>query len=296
MGIIDCHVHLYPDEINRDPAGWAAENGEGRWAALSTRRRRDGRPVQTFPTVDGLLSSMDAAGIERAVLLGWYWERPANCIRQNRFFAACVRAHPGRLSAFAALHPAAGRDATLAEAQRARESGLAGFGEIFPAAQGYSADNPVLGEVLAFAGEIGFPVTFHATDPDGPRYPGRLETPPDDFLRLARGFPSTSFILAHWGGLLPLRAAEAAGFRNLFYDTSASPLLYDSGIWRRFLDAAGTDRVLFGSDFPLNLYPKNDPQPSWLRLVAEVRGAGLDDAALGALLRGNALRLVGESS
>src|SRR5258708_5237237 len=113
--IIDAHVHLYPAEVKRDPAGWAAAHGEAHWALLCTRRRKDGRPVQTLPTVDQLLTAMDAAGVERAVLLGWYWENPSTCAWQNRFYAECVRAHPDRLSAFATLHPAADRTVVLDE-------------------------------------------------------------------------------------------------------------------------------------------------------------------------------------
>jgi predicted TIM-barrel fold metal-dependent hydrolase len=294
MGIIDSHVHLYPPEMNRDPEGWAAANGEARWSRLCARRRGDGRPVQAFPAVDGMLALMDESGIERVVLMGWYWERPESCSRQNRFFAECVRAHPDRLAGFAALHPAAGREGTLAEMRRAREEGLSGIGEMFPAAQGFSAADPVFREALAEAGKLRLPATLHATDPDGPAYPGRLGTPDGDFLRLARDFPSTVLILAHWGGMLPLRSPEAAALPNLRYDTAASPLLYDGGVWRDFVGKVGPDRVLFGSDFPLNLYPGRDPGPSWTRLVAEVRESGLDEAALSAVLRGNAEGLARE--
>ncbi|HWL17495.1 MAG TPA: amidohydrolase, partial [Opitutus sp.] len=134
--IVDAHVHLYPAEVDRDPAGWAAARGEKHWALLCTRRRRDGRPVQSLPTLDALLRAMDDAHVERAVLLGWYWEKPDTCVWQNRFYADCVRAHPQRLAAFATLHPAAGREQTLAEIRRARDDGLIGLGELSPHSQG----------------------------------------------------------------------------------------------------------------------------------------------------------------
>src|SRR5687768_5718736 len=140
--IIDAHVHLYPEEVDLDPAGWAARTGERHWAVLCTRKRRNRRPVQTLPTVDALLEAMDAADVARAVLLGWYWEKPETCAWQNRFYAACVRTHPDRLSAFATLHPGAGRDATLAELARAREEGLIGIGELSPHSQVYAVDDP----------------------------------------------------------------------------------------------------------------------------------------------------------
>ena len=129
MPTIDAHVHLYLPETNRDPAAWAVRQGEGHWATLCTRRRGDGHPVQGFPSVGELLREMDQAGIERSILLGWYWEKHATCVEQNKFYAACIRAHPDRLSAFATVHPAAG-EAALAEVQRARDDGLIGLGEL----------------------------------------------------------------------------------------------------------------------------------------------------------------------
>jgi predicted TIM-barrel fold metal-dependent hydrolase len=92
---------------------------------------------------------------------------------------------------------------------------------------------------------------------------------------LARRFPATHFILAHWGGMLPIAepSVTAAILPNVFYDTAASPLLYDAAVWKRALPAFGSDRVLFGSDFPLNLYPKLDQEPGLVRFVNEAKAA-----------------------
>lgn len=291
MPIIDAHMHLYPPEVDRAPAEWAEAQGERHWAVLCTRKRRDGRPVQTLPTVEQLLAAMDAAGVERGVLLGWYWEKPETCGWQNRFYAECVRAHPDRLSAFATLHPAAGREAVLDEVRRARGEGLRGLGELSPHSQGFGVDDAVFGAALELAGELGMPVNLHVTDPESRPFPGRVETPAEDFLRLARAFPRTTFVLAHWGGLWPLRQAgtELRGLRNVFYDTAASPLTYDPGVWRRMVEAVGADRVLFGSDFPLNLYPKLDEMPGLVRFVAEAQAAEAGEG----VMSGNARRVLG---
>lgn len=288
--IIDAHVHLYPAEVARDPTAWAAAVGERHWALLCTRRRRDGRPVQTFPSIEELLREMDTAGISRAVLLGWYWANPATCAWQNRFYADCIRAHPDRLSAFATVQPMAGRETALAEVRRAHGEGLIGVGELSPHSQGVAIDDAALGDVLRLAGELHMAVNLHVSDPVGRDYPGRGETPLADFVRLARAFPRTNFILAHWGGLLPLvvPGANPATLPNVFYDTAASPLLYDAGMWPRALTGCGGERVLFGSDFPLNLYPKLDGLPGMTRLVAEARAGGADAGVMG----GNAARLL----
>ena len=163
--VIDAHVHLYPPEVGLNPETWALGAGEPHWALLCARRRRDGRPVQSLPSVDELLRTMDAAGVGRAVLLGWYWERAETCAWQNRFYAECVHSHPDRLLAFATVHPAAGREETLAEVRRASDAGLVGLGELSPHSQHYALDDWVFADVLTLAGELGLPVNLHVTDP-----------------------------------------------------------------------------------------------------------------------------------
>jgi hypothetical protein len=197
--------------------------------------------------------------------------------------------HPDRMSAFATLHPAAGREATLAEIRRARDDGLIGIGELSPHSQVFPIDDPVFADALLLAGELQMPVNLHVTDPASRPFVGRIETPLLDFARLARDFPHTTFILAHWGGMLPLVDAGVLALPNVYYDTAASPLLYDAGVWPRALAAFGRERVLFGSDFPLNLYPKLDDAPGLVRLVREAGAGGADASVLG----GNAARLLG---
>ena len=287
MRVIDAHVHLYPPEAGREPTGWAAARGEAHWAVLCTRRRQDGRPVQGFPGVDGLLRAMDAAGVGRAVLLGWYWENHATCVEQNRFYAGCVRAHPDRLGACATVHPAAGA-AALAEMRRVRDEGFVGLGELSPHSQHFDLGDPFWREVLALAGELKLPVNLHVTDPAGREYPGRVATPLEDFRGMALAFPGTVFVLAHWGGGLAA-AREFAGLANVYYDTAASPLLYRAGDVPGLLAALPVDKVLFGSDYPLTLYPAVESAPELGRILGELRAAGATDGLLG----GNAARLFG---
>lgn len=289
MPIIDAHVHLYPPEVNRDPVGWAAAWGESHWATLCTRQRKDGNKVQLFPSVDGLLRDMDAAGIERSILLGWYWEKPESCAMHNRFYAEWVRAHPDRLSAFATVHPAAG-DAALEEVRRAQGEGLIGLGELSPHSQSIALTDPTWRAIMALAGELKLPVNLHVTDPQSKRFPGRVETPPADFIGLAREFPATNFILAHWGGGLAFDSKNRA-LKNIYYDTAASPLMYGSEVWRRAVDAVGVERIVFGSDNPLRLYPKIETGTGLGALVQEAKAA-LSGHELKIVLGGNAAKLL----
>lgn len=291
MGRIDCHVHLYPPDVNSAPAPWAAAHGETHWALLCARTRKSGRPVQGFPTVDELLRAMDGAGVERVILQGWYWEKHDTCVLQNRFYADCLRLHPDRISAAAVFHPGAGAAAITEEIAWAKDHGFCGLGELSPHSQLFSVSDPVWNSALRQAGELNLPVMLHVTEPEGRGYPGRVPTPLDDFVRMAKEYPATTFVLAHWGARIisdPALGSEVAKFRNVFYDTAASPLLYGAEIFREVLNITGPDRVLFGSDYPLVLFPSREADPSIASFVQFTRVAGLSSGEETALFEQNA--------
>lgn len=266
MPRIDHHVHLYPDELNRDPARWAAAHAEPHWAGLCLRRRANGSPVQDFPSVGQLLHALDAAGLERAVLLGWYWENADTCRWHNRAMAAWVRAHPDRLSAFAALQPAAPAERIEQELALAREEGLCGLGELSPHSVGARCDSPGMQAALALAEAWSWPVNIHVTDPRGRSYPGKIETPAEDFCTLARTWPRVRFTLAHWAGGHDLRSHP-----NVWVDTAAAPLIYGDEAWAMRGQSVRADQILFGSDYPLRLYRDADAATGLARFTAEAR-------------------------
>jgi predicted TIM-barrel fold metal-dependent hydrolase len=225
---------------------------------------------------------MDSAGVGRAVLLGWYWENHATCAEHNNFYLSCLKAYPTRFAAFATLHPAAGV-AALDEVRRAAGEGFCGLGELSPHSQHVPLQDPVWRKVLALAGDLKLPVNLHVTDPHSKPYPGRVKTPLAAFRAWAKEFPQTNFILAHWGGGLAFEG-ETLALPNVCFDTAASPLLYGPDVWAK----APAGRVLFGSDYPLVLYPRTGPVPEIAGMVKEAQQAGADDALLG----GNAAALL----
>ena len=247
---------------------WAEAHKEPLWAALCTRKRKDGSAVQGFPAMSELLRDMNAAGIRKAVLLGWYWQNHATCVEHNKFYASCIKAYPGRFSAFATVHPGAGQ-AALDEIKRARDLGFAGLGELSPHSQGVPLDDPIWRKILTLAGELKLPVNLHVTDPNSASYAHRIDTPLADFLTMAEDFPATKFILAHWGGGLAW-SKRALALPNIWFDTAASPLLYGLEVWKK----AAPGRVLFGSDYPLVLYPKLGAQPDFAGIVHAAEAAG----------------------
>jgi len=256
--IIDSHVHLYPTQINKDPVTWGGKNLEPLWVLLSTRKRKDGSPVQLFPNPKELLLAMDDAGIEHSILMGWYWETARACEIQNTFYKKCIKKYSDRFSAFGAVHLKSKQ--LKASIIQLKEDGFIGLGELSPHAQGVNIKNKGFTELLNTAAELRMPVNFHVSDPDSNRYPGYVETPLEDFVFLIKRFPETTFILAHAGGLLPAKHPEIRSYKNVYYDTAALPLLYDSSLWPLYLKSIDSERILFGSDYPLRLYPMKTKQ------------------------------------
>jgi predicted TIM-barrel fold metal-dependent hydrolase len=290
--IIDCHQHRYTDEVLADPTGWAEVRGEHKWLALHVDRKR-GRKC-ALPTRDNLLADMDAAGIDRAVLLGWYWENAETCEEQNGWFRGWLRESPDRLSAFAAVQPRAG-DEALDSVRRAFDDGFSGIGEVFPAAQGFSNEDPVWMGILELAGEAGRPVTMHVTEPAGHRYAGKISAPLSDYERLAERFPEVKFIFAHWGGGLPffeLNRACRNSLRNVSYDTAASPLLYDQRVFKIAVELVGAEKILWGSDYPLPLYRDCGSGEGLIRFIGEAKSAGLAKGEMDRVFGGNASELL----
>lgn len=291
--LIDAHVHIYPAEVSADPAAWARVRNEPLWGALVTPNPAR-RVKQGWADCERLLRDMDAAGIERSILLGWYWERQETCEWHNRYYLECVRTHPDRLSAFATVQ-ANTIDAALREMEWAADNGFIGLGELCPRAFGASLAHPDWMRVFDCAARKGWPVNLHVTDPAGRPYEGRVETPLEEFVQLATELPDLRIILAHWGGGLLFHEFNRHCRRvlaNVCYDTAASPLSYDGEIYARAVATVGADRILFGSDYPLLVFPPDQTEPDLRRLVAGVRACGLPSGARSAVLGGNASRLL----
>lgn len=290
MRIIDAHVHLYPPEVNADPVNWARGAGESHWGTLCTRRRNDGRAVQGFPSVEELLRDMDEAGIAEAVLLAWYWETAEACLRQNDFYAEVAARHGDRLRVCAAWHP----DLATTVVQSWRDQGFVGIGELSPHSIGLVADAR-WHELFAAAGAAGLPVNLHVTDPRSRSFPGKVDTPLMDFLGWARAHPSTTFVLAHGGGRMPWFKPEVLRIPNVVFDLAAFPLLYPPPGLDAWLAQCGPAKLLWGSDHPLDLYPRShDSGKSGLRRWCEEwTDTGFGDEVLAAVMGGNAQRIYG---
>lgn len=295
--IIDAHIHHYPPEIAADLSRWGREQGEPHWNRLMASVDPRGRPLQTWPSLEQLRRDMERAGIARAVLMGWYWENPDTCGWHNAHYQSILRAQPDTFYAFASVQPAAGMQA-VENARKALDCGMSGIGECFPAAQGFAMDNKAWEAICELAAERHVPVCLHVPEPAGHPNPGRVDVDLQSYVELAAKFPGTNFIFAHWGGGLPFFERNRYCRRrlaNVTYDSAASPLLYDKRIWRTVCDLVGPEKMIFGSDYPLRLYPRQEAAAGFDQILAEATQSDLTTEEWELISSRNISRLLGIS-
>ena len=242
---IDAHTHLFP------PAQVAAR------AAIVDR---DFGFAEIYADAGAELAEADAlraalreGEFDTAVALGFAFAEEREISEQNEYLLAEAAASPDEIVPFATLNLAL--PSWEAEASRAISAGARGFGELRPRTQGWDPLSGAALRLAAIAKDAGLPLLWHASEPVGHEYPGKWGgASPRELIDVATESPEVTMIGAHLGagasfylGMPEVRAATP----NLVFDTAAAGLLYDSESIARLVEAAGAERVIFGSDFPL---------------------------------------------
>lgn len=289
MKIIDAHTHFYPDFAAKAPEEWAESANEPYWGKL-VGKRADGRlSLQGFPDEKKFLSDMDDAGIEIAIIQGWYWETSATCAIMNAEISKLVKRHPDRLKAFAAVQ-IADAASTAKILDGARDGGFCGIGEIHDGVQKFSFYGSEFESFAAKAAEYKLPVCVHLTEETPRQYPGKCATDNCAALEAARRLPEVDFIFAHWcGGRIFESRAETEKLNNAYFDSAASPLMYDDSAWAK--GCAMRERAIFGSDYPIRLYPRKFKTEE-LRTITESAKLHVPEAARDEFFHTNIEKLI----
>ena len=290
--IVDAHTHYFAPEAARNPESFAQKHKEPHWLELVLPNGKAG--LQGWASPEDMLEEMNKASVDQAVLLGWYWENSETCRMQNEWNAQLVKEFPGRFIAFASYH--ADAQSPIDELKWCLDNGFQGIGECHPRVQGTDLKSANWRACLAFACDNGWPVNFHVTEQVGHEYPGRVPTPYEEFHWLAREFPELKIILSHAGGLFPffeLNPKVRMDLKNVFYDLAACPLLYDSTLYQKLIDLVGYEKVLWGTDFPLRIFPAIQTKPDFSLFQEELLSAThLNPTQREAIFGGNLLSLL----
>lgn len=277
--ILDFHTHIFPPEVKGERQAYLGRD--------PTFAEMYSDPRASIATAEQLLESMEQAQVAGSVVLGFAWRDPALCRWHNDYLLESAARSGGRLIPFCTLQPAAG-EAALREAERCAQGGARGLGELRPASQGYDLAHGPAAQLLAEAARRHrLLLLFHVSEPVGHGYPGKEGLSPAELYRFLCCHPEVTVVAAHWGGGLPFYALMpevAQALANTYFDTAATPLLYQRQVFPLAAQLVGAQRILFGSDYPL-LSQKRQRQA--------IDEADLADGVKALILGGNAWRILG---
>ena len=276
--IIDCHTHIFPKEMRKDRESYC-EKDHGFSALYKNLQAR-------MVGAEELIASMDRSGVDRSAVCGFSWSNPDLCAQHNEYLLESASRFPNRLVAFISL-PWADPDRSETELKEGIQGGAKGVGEAaFYDRELTPCELDGMGSILTWMEQRRIPLLLHTNETLGHSYPGKGRTPLERFYELVLRFPRLPIVLAHWGGGLPfyeLMPEVMKAMTYVYYDTAASPFLYAKRIYPIVCKIVGSEKILFGSDFPL-LPPE--------RYFEEVTESGLEKEDQEKILGLNFLKLL----
>jgi aminocarboxymuconate-semialdehyde decarboxylase len=304
----------------REAADAAAERASFSAASIAANQAQIGRVWPQLTSVARRLADLDAIGVDIQLVgpmpMHRYWAEPDLAAKLATVTNEAVAAHcadgAGRLLGLGTLplqHPAL----ALRELERVvSELGLKGV-SVSTNVDGRELADPAFDPVWETAAGLGAVVFIH---PWGCSLGSRLGTrflgntfgqPAETALALSHlifdgtldRHPRLKLLAAHGGGFLPTyigrsdhaweQRPDARGcaqppssyLRRIWYDA----LVYTPQALRHLIEAAGSDKVVLGTDYPFDM-GVTDP-------VERATAAGLPASDLTAILSGNAAALLG---
>ncbi len=219
-------------------------------------------------TVDMMITSMDSAGVDKAVVVGVDAETTFSYKVSNDAVYNAVQESNGRLIGFAGVDPHKGRLA-LKELERAiDELNLKGL-KLMPHLHMLNPNDPKMYPIYELAQELNIPVLFHT----GTQFHAGTKIKyckPIDIDDIAIDFPELRLIIAHFGypwyeeALAVVRRNE-----NVYFNIAGWSPKYIPEIVIKQMNSILSDKVLFGTDFPLMNYPRVIEELKQLNLKAK---------------------------
>ena len=228
--VIDAHCHIYPDKIALKAAGATDKFydvhgfGDGTLGMLMTEGKKAGCDhfiVQSVATTPKQVSSI------------------------NNFIAREVEAHPGLLTGLGTLHPES--EDISADVDEIVSLGLHGV-KLHPDIQGFKIDDYRCLKIYECCERAHLPILMHTGDS---RYDN---SNPNRLIPILNIYTDLIVIGAHFGGwsIWEEASKKLCGIPNLYVDCSSTFFwIKDDKIIKEMIARYGTDRVLFGTDYPM---------------------------------------------
>ena len=263
MIISDTHAHIFPEKIARaavTATGHFYENVEcGKHVSMADMTRHGG-------TVAELVTEGRKAGIGRFLVFSTA-TTPHQVESVNNFIARECALHGGAASeaVLPAEDSADSRDADVSqdpvfvgagtmhidypdfekELDRAKELGLKGI-KLHPDIQRFALDDERILPLYGLLGERNMFLIAHTGD-----YRYRYSNP-DKMAKIAKLFPKTKFIAAHFGGWGEWEKARGIlALDNVWVDTSSTWAFTGAEAMKKAFESFDRSHIFFGSDYPM---------------------------------------------
>ena len=229
--IVNSHAHIYPDKVAKP--------------VEDVISKRFG-PLYSSFKVSSLLEDMEKFGIETTV--GFCMADRPRVVEASNNFVISLLNHE-KIVPFGTILP--DFEGYKQETQRLKRNGVKGikFSSIFQNL--YPDEERMLGIYQELGEDI--IVYFHAGEDLG-RPPEEAHTTPQRLARVLKLFPKLKVVAAHFGGLHMLEEVKKHLLgKELYFDTVWTPGFagLDKKEMALFIQKHGSQKVLFGTDFPI---------------------------------------------
>ncbi len=277
--LIDFHTHIFHTMVQKERENFFLKEPEFKLLYNS--------PKSEIVGVESLIKMMDEQNVKLSVVFGFPWRNDNFARENNDYIIQSVAKYPDRLKGFACFDVFS--KGAPEEAKRCLNAGLAGIGELAFYLSGID-DKAIfhLEPIMKILRDFGnLPCMIHTNEPVGHQYPGKTPVTLEQIYNLAKVFPDNKLIFAHWGGGIffynIMKKNVKTVLKNVWFDTAASPYLYDPSIYKLAADAGMIDKVLLGTDFPL-LKPD--------RYIKDIEKSGISNIDKEKILMKNANSLI----
>ena len=227
--IIDAHCHIYPDKIAQKAAAATCEFYGGLGSTL------DG-------TVSTLSKEAEVAGIEHCIVQS-VATTPKQVSSINNFIADSVAKSEGKFTGLGTLHPDS--ENVEADVNEIINLGLKGV-KLHPDIQKFKIDDYRMLKIYELC-EGRLPILMHTGD-----YRYDLSNP-NRIVPILEIYKELTVIGAHFGGWSVWEEAtqKLSKYKNFYVDCSSSLYAITAEKAKELIMEYGTDRVLFGTDYPM---------------------------------------------
>lgn len=229
--IVDFHTHIFPEKI-------AA-------ATIEQLEQKSGLKAATNGMLEGLLASMDAAEIDRSVILPVV-TAPRQFEGVNNYGAELNKRYGNRLISFGGIHPDS--EDYRGQLKTLKSMGFKGI-KVHPDYQGVCFDDIRYERIVEYASELDMIVLAHAGIDIG--LPNPVRCTPAMAARVLKDTGAKKLVLAHLGGWkLWDEVEEYLVSTNAYFDTAFIHPFIEREQFVRIVNNHGSDKILFATDSP----------------------------------------------